>query len=476
MIICEPGIINTGNQPRGVTLAGGSVAPTRLLADRFSGANGTLINARVADTVWTWGGWWTGGNAANTWALNGDGSVSNTANPGTGTRHYHTWHKVLTSEPSVTVTLTTPVSGNYKAGVLVRLNTENQMWRIVLNKATNNLEIIAHSGGSDPAASDSDSMGTLLNGTSYTIVVTCVDTLITATCGSASVSVTSATNQDKINVGLTESVAPTDGHSKFYAIDVEPASDTAVSTRVFLAPANGTPSTEFDSIVTTGTASAAQAIVNGNGRHAISITANGATGAYRAEFMCKDTGPVPNPEAVWYNKNLPDIAYYGAHFYFTSQIQRLGAWWNLFQWKQRDSASTWPVYSLNIGWTTDHMHFELNTNMDADGSYNGQHPDLSDVHYDVPLNQWVWIEAYYRWSATDGRVAFWMDGDLMWDFDHIQTLFTTGKDWTAPQNARLWVPSHYSDNLGAGAKVIYWDNCYMAGMAQPTNYPSGAPV
>jgi hypothetical protein len=447
-----------------------------LLHDEFTGAGGTLLGDHVPDSHWEWSGYFTGGQAANTWALNGDGTLSQTANPTTTARAYHAWIKAGSSDIKVSTIMTSAASGNFRAGLVARLSDANNMWKAMLNKATNNLELVQTASGADTVRA-SASMGTLANNTAYPLEFECVGNTLTARSGAVSCSFTSATHQTRLNVGFTELVAVGEAHNKFSALEVYRANNNILPTRFFFSGADGSEATEWDMVSVTGIASNNRAEVNGNWRWRLQITANNLTSAYRLEFQCDASGPVPNPEAVHWIKNLPDEAYYECYYWFPSQVQRLGGFWNILQWKQRDvTATTWPVYALNVGWTTDHMHFELNSNMAADGSYNGEQPDLSEVHYAVPVGQWVKITALYRWHASNGRVAFWLDNNLMWDFDNIPTLFTTGQDWTAPQNPRQFAVNNYADNLGASAVNLYLDNISVAFLAQADNYPTGAPV
>lgn len=453
-----------------------------LLRDLFSGSNGTDLTARQPDSVWYWDVWQYGGQSGVTWTLNGDNSVSQTANPtgAQGLRSYFAFIRAATQDPIVRVRLTTPASGTFRCGPVARMaNNTFSYWTVRINSTNHLLEIVQTTAGSDTVRSSVD-MGSLSTSTLYEIELECQGTTIIGRCNGFSCNYTSSTNQTETRVGIKESVTSTDSHSKFWSIEVEPSrSASSTASRIFYAPADNSIATEFDSEATSGSASGSRDATSGQGVFKLTINTSGGTSGERMEFQCKDTGPVQTLQSANNYKNIPDEVYFTGYLFIPSTIIRTGSFWLIMQFKQRDStAATFPVYAINIGWNGSDMVLELNSNMGVSGEYDSDAADLSTTNPVVPAGQWIRFDYYFKYSSTTtGRIRVWMDNVEIWDFTGIQTIFTTGQDWNAPQFPRQPSAAHYSAGLNPSTSSIYWDNIAMSvGGRLPDDYPVINPV
>lgn len=464
-----------------------SLPETRLLADDFNGVAGTSLINHEPDTVHTWDTWQQADNSSSASAafqLDGNGYVANTTTQTAGeggTRSFFTYMRAATSDPVVSGIVLTPVSGAFILGFIFRMSNTTTYWAFQLNSTNHLLEIVQVSSGSDTVRASVD-MGSLSLNTEYPMEVECVGTSLVARCNGFTCSFTSSTNQTETRIGIRERVTSGAAHGKFGSISVAPSANAGIlASRIFHAAAAAVPLQEFDDVTNSGIADTTrETSVIAAGVFASQITANGtqspASGT-RCMFQFDSSGKVPTTQSAFNVWNMPTEAYYTAYYWIPS-IQRVGTFWNIFQWKQRDSSNaTSPVYSLNLGWDGTHKITEINSNMHADGSYNADEPDLSTENFIFPDSQWVRIDAYYRWSPTNGRVTFWMDNMLIYDYDGIQTQFTTGQNWSAPQNPRQWSVNHYAANLSPNISKIWHKNeaISVAGRL-PDEYPTLAPV
>jgi uncharacterized protein (TIGR03437 family) len=149
--------------------------------------------------------------------------------------------------------------------------------------------------------------------------------------------------------------------------------------------------------------------------------------------------------------SLPVDAYYSAWYYFPQSIKP-AEFWNIFQWKTKISASVInPTMVLNIDQRADgHMYVYL---WDWIRSL-----DVGDAAIDLPLNQWIHIEAFYR-HATDatGHVTFWQDGRQIIDVANVQTQWPS-----TDEDARQWSIDSYTNGLTPSAATIYVDDAVIS--------------
>lgn len=476
----------------GVALHGASsaaAAETRLFVDDFDGALDTDLTTHTPDTVWSWDNWVTFGQSGVSWTLNGDGTVSQKANPtgAQGQRMYGAGILAPTNEPKLTLDFTTPSSGNIRAGVNLRRTDDNNYWVGRVNSVTGKAEVVQVSSGSETIRASSTSSISISYDTRYDLVVEAVGTVITVTFEGVSVSYDTALQSSvgrwKCGIGLHERITSTDGHVKAHKLTVETATGAAATSgRIFYAPANASPATEFDSVATSGTANAGWFTTPADDCHFATITASGVQSpesGVRFQWQADEAGQTRAKKGG--AKNLPDAAYYTGYVYIPSVIERLGSFWLVVQMKQRNtSAAQVPVYSLNLGFTDPDMHAEPNTNMHSDGTYNGSEPDLSNTHYTISAGAWHRIDMYYKMATgTTGELAWWLDNTLLWRFTGIRTQFSQPpEDWVYGNTYQMQVSwGHYAANLNPNTSTIYWDNLEVTfGGRPPDAYPASAPV
>jgi hypothetical protein len=137
-------------------------------------------------------------------------------------------------------------------------------------------------------------------------------------------------------------------------------------------------------------------------------------------------------------------AYFGAWYYFPQRYLP-ATWWNIFQFKSEpDGASqSEPTWSLNVG------------NRDSGEMYLYLWDAIHERSYsqsisDLPENQWVHLEAYYRRAADhEGRITVWQDDLQLWDLTHVQT--TLGDNL-------YWSVNNYTDAITPSTAILYVDD------------------
>jgi hypothetical protein len=134
---------------------------------------------------------------------------------------------------------------------------------------------------------------------------------------------------------------------------------------------------------------------------------------------------------------------YTAWYYFP-QRYTVHNYWNLFQWKSRNGGAVDPFFVLNVGNRSDGaMHFYL---------YDWQtRRAYSQSAKNIPVNQWVKIDAYYHCTGSQsGRVTFWQDDTLLFDVPNVRTGYS--------DNNCEWSIDNYSDGLSPSPATIYLDD------------------
>lgn len=464
---------------------------TLLLHDQFTGAAG-LLSDHDPDTVWFWDNWQVGGHSGVAWSLSGSGTVSQTDYPtgGEGIRSYVAYIQAASNEALVKTTFTSPTSETqWAGGVIARMSDANNYWVARLNARNDLLELSRVQGGSENVE-QSKAFVTAEN-TEYTVEIECVGDTIVARCGAVVTDPeTNTFNNTKTRVGLQERVALNGGHCIYSSITVEHAPGaSATASRIFYSPANASVATEWDGTADiTGTGSSAHNSTLDIYEAEITADGTGADDGVRFDFHCDDTGVTPTKKAASALKNLPDFAMH-SWYVWIPLTQRLGSFWLLWQQKQRQTdSSTFPLLSWNLGWNGAAMITEINCNIvQATGAFDNDAPDLSTTHYVFPDSDWVRVDIYYKWHETDGRFAMWLDGRLIYDFNHVRTMCSIPpEDWVAGHFPRTGGPANYGPNLlnvGASNNTVktFMDNYSIAvpayfGERLPDEYPGFSPV
>jgi hypothetical protein len=159
------------------------------------------------------------------------------------------------------------------------------------------------------------------------------------------------------------------------------------------------------------------------------------------------------------NDVLPD-AYYSVWYYFPLEVIA-PSWWNVFQWKSRwnrqDTSSSDPIYSVNIGTRRDgSMYYYLYDHVGSDGTYNTSGVGRkASAPINIPLNTWVHLECYYKWSTSDnGQVSCWQNGQPLWNVQGVVTEYNYGQ----VSNPRQWMVNNYTDNTSPSTQTFYVDD------------------
>lgn len=459
--------------------------PVLLLHDQFSGT-GLLAN-HDPDTVWHWDNWQAvGSTAGGAFTLNGSGGVSNTFNPASGTHLFGAIIQVASNEVNLEVTLTTPATGSFVVGAMFRYVSLSNFFYVRLNSTTGLVELVHNTGSEIVRASVAM---TLTNDTEYTIGARCVGSNITAYATGSGGTVTAtpydagSTNRFATICGIVEIATPTSTHSTFTNFRAQHAEGASVTkSRIFYSPAEAAIASEWDGAPDiSGTASATHNSTLDIYEAQITANGTGANDGVRFDFHCDDTGQTPAKKASNALKNLPDFAVH-TWYVWIPLTERVGSFWLLWQQKQRITGnSTLPLISLNLGWNGSAMVTEMNNNI-TNGAYDENAPDLSSSGVVFPPSEWVRVDMYYKWHATDGRVALWIDGTLVYDFDHIATMLSTPVEDLQPGHfPRTGGPGHYASHLSPNTVKIFLDTYSVHvpsafGELPPDEYPVVSPV
>jgi hypothetical protein len=155
----------------------------------------------------------------------------------------------------------------------------------------------------------------------------------------------------------------------------------------------------------------------------------------------------------WAESRAYDDLYYKVWYYFPQNYTLTGdpAWffWNIFSWKSKLGTLNDSFYQINIynRPITGNMYLSL---------YNWQTqtqiPRIPGTEtIDVPVNQWFYIEAFYKSRGDDtGQVQVWQDGTLFWDVQNVQTKYTGG--------LTEWAVMNYTSGLTPQPAYFFIDN------------------
>lgn len=164
---------------------------------------------------------------------------------------------------------------------------------------------------------------------------------------------------------------------------------------------------------------------------------------------------------------FPVDAYYGVwmrfpHAYNPNQngdwdVDGDGGWWNVFQFKSDDADGvSQPVWVLNIGYDEDResMYFYLYSKYNAPFSYE------AEIDHTVPVDEWFHVEArYLQDDGSDGRVAIWMDDELLFDVQDATTKLAEPSSWGIGNYTE-----HIAGGPTPGTATVYFDDATVATM------------
>lgn len=169
---------------------------------------------------------------------------------------------------------------------------------------------------------------------------------------------------------------------------------------------------------------------------------------------------------------FPDQAYYSVFMYFAAKYDPTkdpdndpnndGGWWNLFQFKARNSAGSQPIVALDLYYENDGMYIGLSIKDYPDDNSD----DYTQTYVkqtsptEIEANSWVHFEVYYeKTKEYAGKVIVWQNGQQIFEEDGIRTLLPQAETAT-------WGVGNYTDYINggneAGTATIYYDDAIVA--------------
>lgn len=143
--------------------------------------------------------------------------------------------------------------------------------------------------------------------------------------------------------------------------------------------------------------------------------------------------PRPGVRLTWMNKkqsdptspdNLPRSALYSAWYFLPKPVTTSSI--NIMQWKQGMKAGgpTDPAWNVQVKTIDNQLKFVLRDRVDDMGQYNKGGVTASVFETNVPIAQWFELKTLYEWDREPkGRIASWLNGQLMWDIQGTRTEF-----------------------------------------------------
>jgi hypothetical protein len=204
-----------------------------------------------------------------------------------------------------------------------------------------------------------------------------------------------------------------------------------------------------------------------NSGNAISVASTDV--AHSGRYSAKGTITAPPVAGVrlsrWKEGPATPESLYSAWYYFP-RIYTANGFWNIFQFKSRDcnsgcpSATTDPFWYLNVGKRPNGAMYlflswwgELWTLRGLEGPHQGErgYHAYQQTLKDLPVGQWVHIEAYLRQSSGfDGQIIVWQDGVEIFNQNNVRTRY--------PFEGNRWSISNYSDSISPSPATIYFDD------------------
>ncbi len=162
---------------------------------------------------------------------------------------------------------------------------------------------------------------------------------------------------------------------------------------------------------------------------------------------------------------FPTDAYYSVWMYFPETYNPNkyspwdpgdGGWWNVFQFKSDDYEDiSQPTWVLNIAHddSENKMYFYLYSKYNAPFSFTQSQP------LEVPEDEWIHVEAYFKKSSGNGNgaITIWQDGVQIFSETNVETTF---------QEQSVWGIGNYTDHVDGGpvdgSATIYFDDAIVA--------------
>jgi hypothetical protein len=173
------------------------------------------------------------------------------------------------------------------------------------------------------------------------------------------------------------------------------------------------------------------------------------SGSYAIELTITDADGQPQGARIFRWLDNPQEGYYSAWYFFPQKFEP-EVWWNVFQFKSKDTASE-PMWVLNVGnLENGDMFFYL---WDAINE-QGHSTQLICQTKTIPVGRWVHVEAFYRRSTDQlGRITVWQDGIKLYDIDNVQTAIADNVHWSL---------NNYTDQIMPSTATIYADDAIIS--------------
>jgi hypothetical protein len=158
-------------------------------------------------------------------------------------------------------------------------------------------------------------------------------------------------------------------------------------------------------------------------------------------------------------------AYYSAWYYLPAKITS-SAWGNnVFQFKSKTgSGVSDPFWDLNVRLRANgNMYLTLNwwCGLTVEGPHSGESGcrTYQQTVKDVPVAQWVHIEAFLRQSTVlDGQIIVWQDGTEIFNQANVKTRYPTVNGW-GPND---WSINNYGENVLPSPFTMYFDDAVVS--------------
>jgi hypothetical protein len=150
----------------------------------------------------------------------------------------------------------------------------------------------------------------------------------------------------------------------------------------------------------------------------------------------------------------PREARYGAWYFFPERY-RPGLFWIIMAFGAGDPGGRGDDWVVDVGNDdSGDMYLYL---WDAIDDRNAGPPLALDT---IPVGRWTHVEVLVRHATDDtGRLALWLDGVKVYDFDRVQTASRAEHDWSILSD---------SDGIAPGVATFYVDDATITSVSDPT--------
>lgn len=147
---------------------------------------------------------------------------------------------------------------------------------------------------------------------------------------------------------------------------------------------------------------------------------------------------------------------YFSTWYMFPEIPQVNGWSNIMQWKLTCGGQSTPTWFMHIYSTAaDRQSGELGFKAWRQGSTP---PNAMPERPTVHAGEWFHMEAYYRVGVNDGIIRVWVNGELYWDLQDINTQKDYGDGDSCDNIIRSWGPTLYGNDWIPTNVISYVDD------------------